>query len=191
VPLPMRHFLGAEIVGKPMLLLLPPERIDEESDILARLTRGESVDHFGTVLVRKDGTNIDVSVTISPIRDGEGVIVGASKVARDITDRKLKEEASRESEKLLQTMTATTTKSWKERIAKRSQELEAINHELEDFSYSDSHDLRTPLRYIAGFARILVNDFGPVMALEARERLQCIEDAVDRMGLTVDALQYR
>jgi PAS domain S-box-containing protein len=104
VPLPMRHFLDAEIVGKRMLMLLPPERIDEESDILARLTRGESVDNFETVRVRKDGTNIDVSVTISPIRDGEGVIVGASTVARDINDRKLKEEASRESEKLLQTM---------------------------------------------------------------------------------------
>jgi signal transduction histidine kinase len=78
-----------------------------------------------------------------------------------------------------------------ERIAKRSQELEAINHELEAFSYSVSHDLRTPIRPIAGFARILVKDFGPVMALEARERRQCIEDAVDRMGLMVNALLYR
>jgi PAS domain S-box-containing protein len=91
-------YTAAEMVGKPMLVLLPPERIHEESDILARIKRGESVEHFETVRVRKDGTNIDVSVTISPIRDGNGLIVGASKVARDITERKLKEEALRESE---------------------------------------------------------------------------------------------
>jgi PAS domain S-box-containing protein len=92
-------YSAAERVGKPLLVLLPRERIHEESDILARIKRGECVEHFETVRVRKDGTHIDVSVTISPIRDGQGIIVGASKVARDITERKLKEEALRESEK--------------------------------------------------------------------------------------------
>jgi PAS domain S-box-containing protein len=91
----------SEAVGKPMLMLLPPERIDEELDILARMRRGESVQQFETVRVRKDGTNIDVSVTISPIRDGNGAVVGASNVARDITERKLKEEALREKEQRL------------------------------------------------------------------------------------------
>jgi signal transduction histidine kinase len=75
-----------------------------------------------------------------------------------------------------------------DRIAKRTEQLEATNHELEAFSYSVSHDLRAPLRHIAGFARILVIDFGPVMAVEAREYLQLIEDAVRHMGLMVDAL---
>jgi PAS domain S-box-containing protein len=94
-------YSAAEIVGKSISVLLPPERIDEESDILARIRRGESVEHFETVRVRKDGTNIDVSVTISPIRDGTGGIVGASKIARDITERKRTEEALREKEHLL------------------------------------------------------------------------------------------
>ena len=75
-----------------------------------------------------------------------------------------------------------------ETIAKRTAQLEATNHELEAFSYSVSHDLRSPLRHIAGFSRILANDFGPMMAVEAREHLQSIEDAVRRMGLLVDAL---
>jgi two-component system, sensor histidine kinase and response regulator len=70
----------------------------------------------------------------------------------------------------------------------RTAQLEATNHELESFSYSVSHDLRTPLRHIAGFSRILVNDFGPVMAVEAREYLQLVEDAVRRMVLLVEDL---
>ena len=89
---------ASEVMGKPMLMLFPPDRLNEEIDILARIARGESVEHFETIRVRKDGTRIDVSVTISPIRDNSGVIVGASKIARDITQRKLKEEELRASE---------------------------------------------------------------------------------------------
>jgi hypothetical protein len=92
---------AAEMVGKPMLMLLPPERYGEEAEILDRIGRGESVEHFETVRVRKDGTAIDVSVTISPIRNSNGVIVGASKIARDITQRKQAEDALREKERRL------------------------------------------------------------------------------------------
>jgi PAS domain S-box-containing protein len=87
----------SEAVGKPMLMLLPKELANEEADILARIRRGESVDHFETVRVRKDGTEIDVSVTISPIKDSSGTILGASKIVRDITERKRAERAIRHS----------------------------------------------------------------------------------------------
>jgi PAS domain S-box-containing protein len=90
-------YSASEALGKPMLMLFPPERVKEEPDILARIRRGESVDHFETVRVRKDGRRIDVSATISPIRDSSGAVVGASKIARDITERKRTEQALKES----------------------------------------------------------------------------------------------
>ena len=97
-------YSASEAVGQPMLMLLPAERIDEEYDILSRIRRGESVEHFETERVRKDGTKIDVSVTISPIRDSHGVITGASKIARDITAHRQAEDALRESKEQFQAM---------------------------------------------------------------------------------------
>jgi PAS domain S-box-containing protein len=91
-------YLAAEVVGQPMLMLFPPERVGEEADLLKRIRRGESVEHFETVRVRKDGRRIDISATISPIRDGRGALVGASKIARDITARNRAEEALHQSD---------------------------------------------------------------------------------------------
>jgi PAS domain S-box-containing protein len=82
----------AEVIGQPALILFPPGRENEETEILERIRRGEYVAHFETVRVRKDGTQIDVSATISPIKDRSGAIVGASKIARDITERKQAEK---------------------------------------------------------------------------------------------------
>jgi len=87
----------SEAIGKPMRMLIPPERAHEETDILARIARGESVEHFETVRIRKDGTLIDISAAVSPIKDGNGTIVGASKIARDISEHKRAEEALKQS----------------------------------------------------------------------------------------------
>ncbi len=91
-------YTSAEMIGQSMRRLLPLRRSQEETDILARIARGERVDHFDTVRVRKDGREVDVSVTISPIKDGSGKIVGASKIARDISEGKRVESALQESE---------------------------------------------------------------------------------------------
>jgi len=89
---------ASEAVGKSIEMLLPPERASDESDILARISRGERLDHFETVRLQKDGKRIAVSVTISPIRACSGAIVGASRIARDITERRCAEEELRKSE---------------------------------------------------------------------------------------------
>lgn len=82
-----------EAIGRHISLVIPPDRLNEEPDIIDRISRGERVDHFETKRRRKDGSLIDISLTISPIKDRHGKVVGASKIARDITDRKRAEEA--------------------------------------------------------------------------------------------------
>ena len=81
-----------EAVGQPVSMLIPPERLDEEPSILARIRRGERVEHYETVRRSKHGSLIDVSLSVSPVRDTQGKIIGASKIARDITERRRTEE---------------------------------------------------------------------------------------------------
>lgn len=88
-------YTAQEAVGQPITLIIPRDRWAEETDILGRLRRGERIDHFQTVRMRKDGTTLDVSLTISPVRDSSGRIIGASKVARDITQQRRAEERER------------------------------------------------------------------------------------------------
>jgi PAS domain S-box-containing protein len=94
-----------EAIGEHVTLIIPPERHNEESDILDRLRRGERADHFHTVRRRKDGSLLDVSLSISPVRDSSGRVIGASKVARDITAQKQDEQALRESEQRFRVIT--------------------------------------------------------------------------------------
>jgi PAS domain S-box-containing protein len=89
-------YTADEAIGKNILLIVPPDRREEEATILARLRRGERIDHFETVRISKDGKRLDISLTISPVKDASGRVVGASKVARDITGRREAEEARKE-----------------------------------------------------------------------------------------------
>jgi PAS domain S-box-containing protein len=92
-------YTAEQAIGRPITMIIPAERLDEEHEILARISRGERVDHFETVRVTRDGRLIDLSLTVSPVRDGSGRIVGASKIARDISDRKRADDVIREADR--------------------------------------------------------------------------------------------
>jgi PAS domain S-box-containing protein len=91
-------YTALEAVGKPITLIIPDDRKDEEPTILALLRKGERVDHFETVRKRKDGMLLNISLTISPVKDDLGRVIGASKVVRDITEHKEAEKARKEAE---------------------------------------------------------------------------------------------
>jgi PAS domain S-box-containing protein len=97
-----------EAVGQHITLIIPPDRTSEEVMILDKLRKGERIEHFETVRMHKNGTNLDISVTISPVNDAAGRVVGASKVARDITPQKQIERAMRESEERFRSIVETT-----------------------------------------------------------------------------------
>ncbi len=96
----MFGYAAEEAIGQSILLLIPPELHAEEAEIMAKLAAGQRIDHYETQRLRKDGQLIDVSLTISPVRDAAGRVVGASKIARDISERKKTEEALRVGERL-------------------------------------------------------------------------------------------
>ncbi|NLY00039.1 MAG: PAS domain S-box protein [Rhodopirellula sp.] len=153
-------YRAEEIVGQPITLLLPPERIHEEGQILERVRSGQRVEHLETVRVTKDGRRIDVSVTASPIKDKDGRIIAASKLAHDITDRKRAEAA------LLEAKAAAEAAS----VAKSR------------FLANMSHELRTPMNAILGLIDVaLPNTIHPTVR-------DCLQTAKGSAGLLLTLL---
>jgi len=136
----MFGYNAAEAIGQHMALIIPPERHAEEDDVLAQVRRGEKVDHYETVRQAKDGRKLDISLNVSPIKDSRGRIIGASKVARDITLRK---RADEERERIVA----------REEAARRT--AEEANRLKDDFLAMVSHELRNPLNSIVGWAGLL------------------------------------
>jgi len=145
-------YTAAEAVGQSVTILIPPEREDEEPRILASLRHGERVDHFETIRVRKDGTRLNVSLTISPVNDAHGRVAGASKIARDITER-VRQEAA----------------------------LKQANSDLQLFAHSAAHDLQEPLRTLTVYSQLLERDFGGNLGNAGNEFIRHIVESSTRM----------
>jgi PAS domain S-box-containing protein len=94
----MFGYTAAEMIGSPILRIIPRERHPEEAEILAKLRRGERIDHYETVRQKKDGRLFDISITVSPLTDQDGIVIGASKIARDISEQKQAQRILYESE---------------------------------------------------------------------------------------------
>jgi len=129
----MFGYSASEAIGRHIVLIIPAERRGEEAMVLARLRRGERVDHFETVRQTKDGRLIDISLTVSPVRAADGTIVGASKIARDVTDRKRSDEE-------------------RTRLLREAQE---ANRAKDDFLAMFGHELRNPLAAVASAADVI------------------------------------
>lgn len=177
-------YTADEMIGQSITRIIPPDRLGEEDAIIDQLKRGGKVDHFETVRVTKDGRLVDISVTISPIRNQAGNIVGASKVARVVTERKLAELALKESERHLRGLTELLEK----RVQDRTADLQAALQEMEGFTYTISHDLRAPLRAIIANCRLLEEDYGAILPAPAHRHLERQADAARKLAVLIDDL---
>lgn len=186
----MFGYTAEEITGLSITILIPTDRMDEEPAIIARLKKGERIQTYETVRRRKDGTSLHISLTVSPIKDKSGRIIGASKIARDITERKRAEEERLRLTSLLERLLDS------ERSARA--EAERLSAIKDDFLATLSHELRTPLSAILGWTQVLrrrvTDDADLSRGLETIERnvrvqTQLIEDLLDMSRITSGKLR--
>jgi len=161
-------YISDEMVGRHISVIVPADRIDEEKRIIADLREGRKTARFETEHLAKDGRRIDVLVTVSPIRDADGKIIGASKVAHDIRERK---RAEKERERYIAALTQS-------------------NQELDDFAYIASHDLKEPLRGLANNAMFIKEDLGGKLDESAARHLDRMTYLCQRMERLMDDLLY-
>lgn len=147
-------FTAAEMIGTSITRIIPEELQHEEVQILAKLRRGERIERYETVRVRKDGQKLDISLTVSPVRNSTGKIIGAAKIAHDISARRRAERALLEREAQLSKLSAERELILASERAARS-EAERLGHLKDEFLATLSHELRTPLSAIQGWAALL------------------------------------
>jgi len=191
----MFGFSASEMIGTSITRIIPRERLSEEDFVLARVRSGLRVEHFETVRQRKDGSAVEISLTVSPIRDDAGTILGASKIARDVTERNRLRELKR--------------LAAEEREAARRTALEAENRRIveanrvkNEFVANMSHEFRTPLNSIIGFTELLFQgrvppdspkhkEFLGDVLRSVRHLLQLINDILDLAKVESGRIDFR
>lgn len=163
-------YSAGEAVGRHISLIIPVDRKDEEHLIIEKIKRGERIEHFDTVRIRKDRTLLDISLTISPVRDSSGKVIGASKIAREIAQRKRTERELRESEERYRTLADALDTQ----VQFRTQELERRNSELRDLSGHLIESRDAERRHIA---RELHDSAGQTLAALGMQLARISEDA--------------
>jgi PAS domain S-box-containing protein len=162
----MYGYSADEIIGQSVAVLCPPERVAEVQEILSKIRSGERVSYHETTRQRKDGTIFPVSVTISPVWDHRHDLVGASSIARDISERyRIQAE-----------------------LRLRTADLECAYRDLETFSYSVSHDLRAPLRALDGLSNALLEDCGHSLSEAGLGYTKRIRAAAEQMTTLIEDL---
>ena len=145
-------YTAGEALGQHISLLTPPDRKDEIPDILERISRGESIEHYETRRRAKGRQDFTRFLTISPLRDAVGSIIGASKIARDITEQKRDEERMRQ-----------------------------LNDDLEQFAYVASHDLQEPLRMVTSYTQLLAREYKGKLGKDADQFIAYAVEGAQRM----------
>jgi PAS domain S-box-containing protein len=176
-------YTAQEAIGQPISMLIPPNHADEEPSILERIRRGERVEHYETIRRRKDGTLVDVSLTISPILDEQGHVLGASKIARDITDRKRAEQERRKLEERDRSLAIAA--ALRETEAELARVARALT--VGELATSIAHEVNQPLAAIVTNAEAglrWLNSTAPEVQ-EARESLGLIVRDANRAGAVI------
>lgn len=172
-------YTEGEVVGRPVATLVVERQADALNALLRTARSGTPVVQREMLCRRANGSTFDVEVTLAPVRDELGQVIAVSATARDISERK-------QSEAEIRALNAEL----EQRVSQRTAQLEASLKELETFSYSVSHDLRSPLRAVAGYSSALLEDYGLGQALDetAQHYLRRIHAAAERMGELIDDL---
>jgi PAS domain S-box-containing protein len=198
-------YTAEEVIGKSVTVLIPPDRYNEEPDILGRVRRGERIEHYETVRRCKDGSLVNVSLTVSPIKDGAGKVIGASKIARDISARKRVEQELRKAQDDLAKANSELAKRVYERTAALEQAKAALARDMEEqdrlqeqlrqaqkmesigtLAGGIAHDFNNILNIIKGYLAVLGQSFSG--AGEAADNFKVIDQAIERGASTVRQL---
>jgi len=190
-------YTAEEAVGREITFIVPPDRKEGISDLLNRIGHGERIHQYETVRQHKDGHHINVWLTISPITDSDGTIVGVSAIARDITEKKrLDEELKKyyldleEARARLEEQAMNLNEQSYE-LDQRNKALDVSNRELDEFAYVASHDLKEPLQGIHNYATFLIEDYEDKLGDDGKDKLHTLTRLSQRMEELINSLlQY-